>query len=44
MQTNICDISSLHTPSPIPLALGVPNVKVGLAKTAKSEGIFDFFW
>lgn len=40
MQTNICDISSLHTRSPIPLALGVPNAKVGLTKTAKSEGIF----
>lgn len=39
-QTNICDISSLHTRSPIPLALGVPNAKVGLTKTAKSEGIF----
>lgn len=42
MQTNICDISSLHTRSPIPLALGVPNAKVGLTKTAKSEGIFWF--
>ena len=40
MQTNICDISSLHTPSPIPLALGVPNAKVGLTKTKTSEGIF----
>lgn len=39
MQPNICDISSLHTPSPIPLALGVPNAKVGLTKTAKSKGI-----
>jgi len=35
MQTNICDISSLHTRSPIPLALGVPNAKVGLTKTAR---------
>lgn len=40
MQANICDISSLHTRSPIPLALGVPNAKVELTKTAWSEGIF----
>lgn len=25
---------------PSPFALGVPNAKVGLTKTAKSEGIF----
>lgn len=37
MQTNICDISSLHTPSPIPPSLRVPNVKVGLTKAAKCE-------
>lgn len=41
MQTNICDISSLHARSPIPLALGVPNAKVGPTKTARSKGIFE---
>lgn len=40
MQTNICDISSLHTHSPIPLAWGVPNAKVGLTKTEWGY----FFW
>lgn len=41
IQTNICDISSLHARFPIPLALGVPNAKVGPTKTARSEGIFE---
>lgn len=40
MHANMCDISSLHTYSPIPLALGAPNAEVGLTKTAWSKGIF----
>lgn len=40
MQTNICDISSLHTPAPIPLLRLCQMLRWGLQKQRKSEGIF----
>lgn len=39
MQTNICDISSLHTPT-TPLSLAVPKAEVGFTKTAKIKSSF----
>lgn len=40
MQTNICDISSLHTPSPIPLLWVCQMLRWGLQKQRRIEGIF----
>lgn len=40
MQTNICDISSLHTCSPIPLCLGCAKCEGGAYKNSKERGYF----